>query len=119
MSTYKVAPVPGYEDQILEEYARLSLPCADGFYNMIRILEHNEPGLNDRCGLIDDRFELYAIPLPDCVKRAMIVTVDRKRTAMPRAIHGTVPRSSRACDRGAKLAIRQLGLVDPSWEIKS
>lgn len=116
MPKHKVEPVPGYEDALLEDYAALPLPCADGFSSMIDILETQEPSVRDRCGLIADRHELYAVPLPDCGERVMLLSIDRKARARPRALHGTLPASKSACDRGARIAIGQLGLVNPSWE---
>lgn len=116
MKIFKVEPVPGCEDEIVEEYAGLSLPCANGFSNMLDILEENDPNLNDRCGHLADRFELYAVPLPDCPKRVLIVTIDQKGAGSPRWIHGTLPVSEKTCERGSRIAIRQLGLVDPAWE---
>lgn len=119
MTHFVVDPVEGYEDEVLAEYAALPLACASGFSLMMDILEENEPGIRYRCGLIDDRFELYAISLPACAKRAMIVSVDRKVSSSPRHVHGILPVSGHTCDQGAAIAIGQLGLVNPSWEKKS
>lgn len=116
MARYKVEPVPGYEADVLADYTALPLRCADGFAVIMDILEENEPSINDRCGLIADQYELYAIPLPDCVKRAMIMSVDRKDDTSPRAVHGTRVVSDTICDLGAQLAISQYGLTNPSWE---
>ena len=116
MPRYEVEPVPGCEDEILAEYAALPVACADGFSAMMDILGDHEPSLKDRCGLIGDRHELYAIPLPDCARRMMIVSIDRRSRAMPRALHGTLPALGRVCDQGASQAIRQMGLINPSWE---
>jgi hypothetical protein len=116
MTTYKVEPVPGFEDGLLKEYSGLPLACADGFSALMDILEENEPGLKDRCGTLADRYELYAIPLPDCLRRVMIVSVDRRASGEPRWIHGTLPASQSACEQGRQIAVRQFRLVDPSWE---
>ncbi|MEO9527934.1 hypothetical protein [Roseibium sp.] len=116
MTTFKVEPVPGCEDEIVEEFSRLSLPCANGFASMLDILEENDPSLNDRCGQLADQFELYAVPLPDCPRRVLILSIDQKASGFPRWIHGTLPVSEKACERGSRIAIRQFGLVDPTWE---
>lgn len=116
MPNYKVEPVPGYEDAVLDEYRALPLPCADGFARLVDLMEQDEPGTRYRCGLIADRHELYAIPLPDCATRVMIVSVDRRVRAAPRAIHGVCRSSKAACGQGARIAIGQFGLVNPSWE---
>jgi hypothetical protein len=83
---------------------------------MTDILTEREPGIRYRCGLIADRYELYAIPLPDCLERALIISVDRKDKRMRRFLHGCLPVSQGTCDQSAQIAVRQFGLNDPSWE---
>jgi len=116
MTTFKVEPVPGCEEELLKHFGGLSLACADGFSNMLDILEDNEPSLKDRCGYLEDRYELYAIPLPDCAQRVLIVSVDQKASGQPRWIHGTLPVSAGVCELGRQIAVRQFRLIDPSWE---
>ena len=116
MTTFNVEPVPGCEDEVLNEFNELALACADGFSAMLDILQDHEPSLNDRCGHLADQYELYAIPLPDCARRVLIVSIDRKATGQPRRIHGTFPATARACELGRQIAVRQFRLVDPSWE---
>jgi hypothetical protein len=116
MTDYKVEPVRGCEQQILKEYASLSVGCAHGFAELMDSLAKNEPSIKDRCGLLGDKHEIYAIPLPDCKDHLMIISIDRKSTSKPRAIHRISPEGRKACDQGAGLAARQLGLINPSWE---
>ena len=66
---FEVNPVPSYEAEMLAEFDALSLDCADGLDAMLDILAEQEPSPRDRCGLLGDRYETFAIPLPDCVKR--------------------------------------------------
>lgn len=116
MAEYEVEPVRGFETQILNEYKSLPVNCANGFAVLMDILGKNNPSTKNRCGLLNDRHEIYAIPLPDCQKRLMMMSIDTKDTALPRAIHGVIAANDKACVQGAKLATRQYGLINPSWE---
>lgn len=116
MDRFEVKPLPQYEDAILDEYAALPLKCADGFYTMIDLLSERNPSPNDWCGAIDARYDLYAVPLPDCYRRRLVLTVDQTDTDRPRIVHGTISGSEDACSRAARIATRQLALVNPSWE---
>ncbi|WP_226582793.1 hypothetical protein [Acuticoccus sediminis] len=119
MAQFEVLPVPGYEDAILEEFRTLPLKCADGLDTMIGMLEDREPSVKDWCGLIAGRHELYAIPLPDCAQRRLIVSVRRTDRTRPRTVHGTLPGGEYACSRGRDIAVTQLGLINPLWEAAS
>ncbi len=46
----------------------------------------------------------------------MMVSIDTKDTALPRAIYGVIAANDNACDQGAKVATRQFRLINPSWE---
>lgn len=113
---FEVAPVPGHEAEILAEFTNLPLKCADGLDAMLDILADQEPSPRDRCGLLDDRHEVFAIPLPDCAKRRLIVSIDCKAGARPRALHGTVASNPQSCAEGRRLATEQLALLGPIWE---
>lgn len=113
---FEVAPVPGHEAQILKEFTDLTLKCADGLDAMLDILAEQEPSPRDRCGLLADRHEIFAIPLPDCAKRRLIVSIDCNAKGRPRALHGTVASSSHSCDEGRRLTTEQLALRGPLWE---
>lgn len=116
MRRFAVKPVHGFQDILLEEVRELPLDCAHGIVKMFDHLEDNDPALRDRCGRIADRFELFAIPVPDCAARKAIVTIDDRDKSRPRAVHGSVLANPFACKTGLQMASRQLGLVNPSWE---
>ncbi|WP_417741016.1 hypothetical protein [Salipiger sp.] len=116
MSQFTVEPVPGYDDDILNEYNKLPLKCADGLEALIDSLERRDPSIRDRCGLLDDRYEIYAIPIPDCPRRCLVISIDIKDKSQPRALHGTLLKNDTTCDRGRRLATRQLKLINPTWE---
>lgn len=113
---FEVNPVPGHEADILAEFMALPLKCADGFDAMLDILSEQEPSPRDRCGLLADRHEIFAIPLPDCAKRRLIVSIDCKARGRPRALHGTVVSNAQSCAEGRRLATKQLALLGPVWE---
>lgn len=88
---------------------------------MVDALDRREPSLTDQQGLLDDRQETYAIPLPDCPERAKIVTIDRRDRAAPRTLHGTLLNEPIAAlkKRAMSRASGWLGLINPSREGKS
>jgi hypothetical protein len=116
MPDYEVEPVRGCEQQVLKEYGALSVGCAHGFLELMNALGKRDPNIRDRCGLLDDQHEIYAIPVPDCKDHLMILSIDCKSAARPRAIHGILPVGSTVCNQGAGQATRQFGLINPSWE---
>jgi hypothetical protein len=116
MASYKVEPVPGFETKILDQFRSLSVTCASGFDHEMDTLEESEPGVLYRCGLLDDRHELFAVPLPDCDGYKLILTIDRKDPVLPRSLHAIIPAADKCCTTGAMIATRQLGLINPSWE---
>ena len=59
-------------------------------------LRLNDPDLNDRCGLLDSRYEVYA-------------------ATIPQMIHGAVGVRS-ACRGAQRLATEHRRLKDPVWE---
>jgi hypothetical protein len=113
---FEVAPVTGYHDSLLSEFNDLPLACADGLDTMIGRMDHRDPNPKERCGLIADRHELYAVTLPGCDDRAMIMTIDIAAPGRPRAIHGTLPLDPRTNENGRRVAVSQLNLINPSWE---
>lgn len=116
MATFDAGPVPGFEDDLLNELRTLPIDCAHGIYSMLDQLAEAEPGIQERCGRIADRYELYAVSIFDCPRRRLVVTIDENRKGRPRAAHGSVPAGAHACKTGLQLASRQLGLINPSWE---
>lgn len=113
---FEVEPVPGHEAEILKEFTDLPLKCADGLEAMLDILAEQEPSPRDRCGLLADRHEIFAVPLPDCAMRRLVLSIDCKAKGRPRAVHGTLPSSPHSCENGRLLATRQLALTGPAWE---
>lgn len=116
MATFDAGPVPGFEDDLLNELRTLPIDCAHGIYSMLDQLAEAEPSIQERCGRIADRYELYAVSIFDCPRRRLVVTIDENRKGRPRAAHGSVPAGAHACNTGLQLASRQLGLINPSWE---
>jgi hypothetical protein len=117
MTTFVVDAVPAYADDVIDEYAKLSQACCYGYSILCDALEREEPKLDHRCGLIGGRFEVYAIPIPECSARHMIISIDRKDPDMPRCVHGTVPNSDKVCDTGSHMAMRQLGYAHGPREL--
>lgn len=117
MAKFTVGPVPAFKEDILGGYKSLPLDCARGFVEVTRLLKIGGPNeTTDRLGRLDDRFDVYAVPLPDCPERRMIVSIETPGGDGHRWLHGSVPARERLKLRARQLATRHHGLVNPIWE---
>lgn len=112
-----VAPIAAFDDEVMAEFVALSTTCLAGAEMLLEELETDDPDVDERCGLLADRYEIYAIKLPGCGRLAMIVSLDTGVSApWPCVVHGLVSSRGAACRVGKARAERHLGLADPSWE---
>lgn len=113
----RVEPVPGFSEEVLKDFEAPSAACVTGADLLLEELETHDPDLDERCGLLADRFEVYALRIPRCAHLALVVSLDTAGRRPWRCIvHGLVPRRPRACERGRRRAARHFDLIDPSWE---
>ena len=115
----KVEPVPDFTAEVLESFKTPSAACVEGADFLLEELERSDPDLDERCGLLANRYEIYALKIPNCASHLLIASLD---TAGKRPwhciVHGLTGkgRNSRFCETGRKKAVRQFKLVNPSWE---
>lgn len=84
---------------------------------LLEELAHLDPDPDERCGLLDGRHELYAIPVPGCRRLVLAVSLDTGRPdPWPCTVHGLLGRTGTPCAQARKRAERHLNLVDPIWE---
>lgn len=112
-----VEPAPKYRDDVLEDFKHPSTKCVTGADFLLEELEDHDPDLEERCGLLENRFELYALRIPNCSHLALLVslTVSGKKP-WPCVVHGLAERHSRPCEVARQKAIRHFDLCNPSWE---
>lgn len=114
-----VREAPGHEHDLLASIRRLSRACKEGVFLLEEELESNDPDLSERCGLLADRHEVYAIRIPGCRGYRLAVSIDLKSTKPPPVtIHGAI-QSQEACAVAGRLATAQLGLINPTWEMQT
>lgn len=112
-----VEPVPAYHDEVLDDFRAPSPACIQGAYALLEELETQDPDLDERCGLLAGRFEVYAIPVPGCRSLALTVSLDtRADPPWPCTLHGLMSSRGRVCDAGRHRATKHFDLVDPGWE---
>lgn len=113
----RIAALAAFEDEILAELEQASVDCVDGVHLLLEELETQDPGLNDRCGLLATRHEVFALRIPGCARSKLVVSMDLE-AAPPRpcAVHGLVASTARPCEAGRRRATTQFGLIDPVWE---
>jgi hypothetical protein len=112
-----VEPVSGYRDEVLRDFETPPTACVAGADFLIEELEQNNPDLDERCGLLNDRYEVYAVRLPDCRSYVLVVSLDTSLVQpWPCTLHGLLPSDIRPCDVGRQRAAIHLNLINPSWE---
>ena len=112
-----VEPVPEFADEVLEEFRTPSTACVSGADFLLEELEEQDPDLSDRCGLLADRWEVYALSIPKCVHLMLLVSLDtRRKKPWPCVVHGLARSRMMPCEAGRHRAARHFGLINPSWE---
>lgn len=112
-----VEPVPEFRDDVLKDFESPSAGCVAGADFLLEELERTDPDLDERCGLLDNRHEVYALRVPNCRGLALVVSFDTSRNRpWPCTLHGLLSRRSRPCEAGRHRAVKHLDLVNPSWE---
>lgn len=104
----------GFEDEVLASVRRLPPRCVENFLMVDLELRRLEPETG-RCGLLDDRFEVYAVAIPQCPAARMVVSFDLRGKRRPGLQHGAAPARA-ACDRAFALVERHRRLVNPIRE---
>lgn len=111
-----VAAVPDFEAAVLEDFMAASADCVDGAHLLLAELAVQEPDLDERCGLLGGRHEVYALRIPRCSRLRLSVSIDRRLGDGAVTVHGLVPSTARPCDAGRRLAETHLRLTAPAWE---
>ena len=113
----RVEPVSAFADEVLQDFMKPSTRCVTGAHFLLEELESQDPDLEERCGLLDDRHEVYALIIPRCSHLVLIVSLDTKqRRPWPCTVHGLVRSRKTPCDGGRSRATRHFALTNPSWE---
>ncbi|WP_143526115.1 hypothetical protein [Roseivivax lentus] len=113
----KVAPLPAYHDAVLDEFRALSRPCVAGAEFLLEELESADPDPDERCGLLEDRYEIYTLAIPGCRGTALALALDTaRRPPWPCLLLGLMSRRGDLCEAARRRATQHLSLIDPSWE---
>ncbi len=116
-----VAPVPEFEDDILQELGNPSADVVAAVDLLLEELETRDPDVDERCGLLDFRYELYAMRIGTARRHRLAVAIDRadRRSSGGRdrcIVFGLVPVRPDACIDAMRRTTRHLKLVNPRWE---
>lgn len=106
----------GYVDDLLDSIRQLSVTCQQNVLMLEEELVINDPYLSERCGLLDDRFEVFAMTIPKCRGYMFAVSIDLKEKSPPPAMMHGVISSTGKCDTAKRLTMRHRKLVNPTWE---
>ncbi|WP_323796754.1 hypothetical protein [Nisaea sp.] len=112
-----VEPVPEFRAQVREDFVSPSVDCVAGAYFLLEELEERDPDLDERCGLLANCYEIFALAIPKCSEYALVVSLDISGDRpWPCVVHGLLRRNSSACDAGRRRATTHFKLINPSWE---
>lgn len=116
MGRFAIDTLPGERSAYLAEYSRLSKSCATHLRFCIMELEEVEPERAELCGILDRRYEIYAIPIPFCSRRWLALAIDtagnRKRD---RIVLKLLTSTTRPCGLAKSMAANQLTSGGYQW----
>ena len=102
---------------MLAELVAAPVECVDGVDLLLEELEATDPPVEERCGLLAGRHEVYALRIPRHARTRLAVSIDRAPAGFgPVTVHGLVASTARPCDAARGLAERHLHLIAPAWE---
>jgi len=108
--------VKKFRKEVLDDFRSPSKDCVTGADFLLEELDNEDPDLNERCGLLADRHEVYAVRVPRCPHLVLAVSLDLgERRPWPCTVHGLLP-SQNACEAARQRAARHFDLIDPGWE---
>ncbi|MDQ2094522.1 hypothetical protein [Rhodalgimonas zhirmunskyi] len=113
-----------FEDEIFEAIMRLSESCRENILRLDTELCENDPDADERCGVYDLRYEVFAMAIPGCGSHRLIVSLDHQAATgaakQPGAMmHGPIPQGANlaaCCQAARKLVRKHRGLINPAWE---
>jgi hypothetical protein len=117
MAERRVAPPEGFAEEVFDTIRPLSLNCREGAVLVAEGLRRAGADADERCGLLADRHEVFALRIPRCAGRRLAASFDlgARPGPAPVTIHGAVPARG-ACAAARRLATRHLRLTNPVWE---
>lgn len=115
--TREVGPVERYGGIVFTKVSAERPDCLDGMDFLMQELQTGvDPDPDERCGLLNDSFEVYSMNIPKCKNRKLAIAIDRTSREMPVIVLGTVSNGINSCFAAKTLAQDHLGLVNPIWE---
>ncbi|MBA5779066.1 hypothetical protein H2509_18205 [Stappia sp. F7233] len=101
---------------VIDSIRRLTMACKENVLMLEEELKSNDPDLDERCGLLDNRFEVYAVAIPQCPRAKLALSIDFGDGSPPSVmLHGAVG-AANACAAACRLAIWHRNLMNPTWE---
>lgn len=112
-----VETIRTYHAEFMSSIRSLSDDCIEAALMVMRELEAHDPDPDERCGLLSDRFEVYAIAMPGCPSHRLLAAIDLKGASAHRAtLHGVLPARPAPCRDGWRVVARQFHLTRIHWE---
>ena len=106
----------GREAEVLDTIRALSGQCRENVLMLEEELRSHDPDWSERCGLLDDRYEVYAARIPECRQARLALSIDLGRGGRQAVmLHGAVPARA-ACRRARLLVTEHRHLRNPVWE---
>lgn len=111
-----VETAPSFENEVVESVRALSIDAQQQAVVAYDTLWNGDPPLGCRCGLLDMRYEVFALPIEKNRDVRFVVSIDRnldERTHV--LLHGVLP-TQNITDTSGQLVARHRKLINPLWE---
>lgn len=111
-----VKTAPGFEDEVLNSVRTLTLDAKQNAALAYDTLWLTDPPIVNRCGLLDSRYEVFALDIEGSPEISFVVSIDRScSSTITILLHGVLPTSNIA-STSAQLAARHLSITHRPWE---
>lgn len=111
-----VKTAPGCEKEVLNSIRPLSLDAKQNASVAYDTLWLIDPPIKCRCGLLDSRYEVFALDIEGSPDIRFVVSIDRSDADYTTILlHGILP-ASNIIDASGQLAARHLSATHRPWE---
>ncbi|MEH6523579.1 hypothetical protein [Sulfitobacter sp.] len=111
-----VKTAPGFENEILSSIRPLSLDAKQNASVAYDTLWLIDPPIKSRCGLLDSRYEVFALEIEGSPNILFVVSIDRSDTDTTTILLHGILSALNIIDASGQLAARHLSSTHRPWE---
>ena len=112
---------PSFRIEVGDTIGKLDITCGSGVFMLIEELKNPDPKIqpdvDERCGLLANKREIYALDIPGCDGFYLVISLDcADPLTGPVILHGAIAAKDQTCEVGRAIATRHFKLNNPIWE---